>query len=742
VNEFLHVLNNKRKQTLELLAHNLREHQLVYTGQMSGGEWVSDGLWKLWQSFFKRETYYKVVTDEGEVILPPETNEDGWLFLGGNEKRIVYLNPDFLEDDRFRPFLDWYEESGDTHLLTNVMRRPGKLAVMEGSIPLPERDYRPIHDGELITFAPEEWQRVLDMWDLPSDAKWAQVTIFNPFKGAISKGSIREVLPGETPAIYVEESWKFISDEYTHLEAMDMAVLTTDSVYRPNPSVNLQEFTYITKHGGEMAPWLMDAIDNHIHSILAGEYSNPSTAWGFLGSLGIPSPDDMLDEVVAGAQGSIMDTLKRWKLSDEHGWRGKVAPNMNLSDREVMLPSHTRRHVKLGDTVWVNRNPNLPEQGYVAYRVTGFTPGNYAMFNGDTSSTWTAWLGGDFDGDDGVILYRNPFTVETPIRDDIDLQSMKFTERQTGITVDACLKRYESEMKGNIGQWDMLGRYAINLGITDSDIMYEITKLIQLTISLKKSVGELEVPNTITDVMNAVKDIKELTPTYLLRNYRDMDEDTRRTMREDVINMPEQLDTLLDWVDDAMAQLPNTAKPRYTFSKLRNQAKTMDIPAEVQAIFDADAKEFHALIISKFNAWAGNDEDLETQKNREVKRFFQVVLPQRVAEMSDDTHRLWTWAALKRFPPKHLVYSAHLGVILDYLTTEFRTEKTMLIGDVSDYSEGDILTLESFSRTHGKLRFSRGILPLTEPTQATVTKVNRKSLVLALQAPASRGNGG
>lgn len=705
---------------------SMEDARKVYTGGFrEDGRWERDSL---------ALAYPEVSIVDAPADGEPEPVMGKKEFIGGNGHRVMYLAvEDFMA--KYPRLGEWWEKKGDSHLLASMFLRPGKLAVRRGEVKLPPRCEEEVNDGVLMAMSREAWEGFVEMMGLP-EATWAQVTVFAPEYGVVAKGSIRRVLPGEQPATYVS-SWKSLPEDVEALLHTNIAVLETDATYRPQASINLQEYTYWVKgRNTRLAQWVLEAIGREQQRVLSEEKVSVSTTWGYLQALGLPAPDELMGEVIKGQEGALYDLLGRWPLSAKEGWRGKVSGSVRVTEtenvREILLPEGCG---DVGDVVYVSRNPALAVNGWVRYTVVGHVEGNVAYVSGQPGTAFNAILGGDFDGDDLVVLFQCP-VEEYSEPTDVNLQDWKANGRAFGSqTVEDRIARWKKEVNSNIGRWDVLARYAVDLGVADSRTKTELAKLVQFTISLKKRVGELEVPESIKQLAAEVAPVKEFTPTYLLRGYREMDR-AQREMLLDLLRAGghlRELDSVVRLVEEGLEAI-KAARPRWSLKAASEVARKYEAKPHLEEAAKAFFQEFAGLVKAQWEAAQANDGDLKSQLGREVRYLTQVRMPEYMMGLGVEEAKAFS-AALVRVNPRAdwWLFAAHPEFLKEVLETTFATEKAMLVGE-HNLKEGDEVTIPAGVRkveVGGKvLKLSNGILLFEGEAVARVVKVYATSVVL------------
>lgn len=691
----------------------------VYTGRMVKGDWVPSSLHDARPEFGAVLKLPEM--QEGEL---PEEMHGGFEFIGGTSNRAFYANMDVLKSHE--KLWAWWQEKGDSHLLASMFLRPGKLCVDAGwTLSLPEAR-EDGSDGVLMRLAKADWARFVKAYELP----WctgAQVTIFRP-EGVIAKGFIRLCLEGEEPAL-CHESWKWL-DGVAELDARSMAVLTVDSVYSPRPSVNGQEHTYAKARGAKLAAWVLEETGEYLDEVAASVRQSPDTPFGYLMSLGFPAPDKLLAEAVEGQRGSIMKCLRRYPV--QSGWRGKATASPRVAEGELLLPVGLRGKVQQGDTVWVTRNPNLPSTGPVRYRVAGFVRGNLCYFNA-TDTQWQAVLGGDFDGDDAVVLFKPPFDGDVYEYPGLDVQQWKSSSRSlSASTLEERLARWNQEVSTPIGIPDMIARYAVDLGMATPALLETASETIQFFISLKKRMGSFDMPEALEKLARQVGGLKELTPTYLLSKY----EELSLEHRDSILSVADTATVrIVEMVQSALAatELP---RPRFTLKPVEDFLASQHPHQKYIDVADETMGKLLTLGVQKLAAMEAGDEDMILVLNREVKMLTQVEVPEYMLGLPVKAATEFAAALYQRAPRTNLwLYAVPMAVWVARLKQVYAKENPCLFSkDGHNLKVGDVLTLKAHSRSvtvdGTVLHYNGGILWVGEDKRVRVVKAYAKSVVV------------
>jgi hypothetical protein len=710
----------KFKETIKEKKEHLTEARKVYTGSFSERGWERDSFALLFNNDVKIEDV--VVGKEPATVL------DNMEFVGGNSHRVVYMDlKGFMA--KYPILGKWWGEKGDSHLLASMFLRPGKLFQGEGYISLPPKNNKEVNDGLLMTLSRKEWGRLVEGFELPLETALVQGTVFSPQDGIVGKGTIRVVLPGEKPQTFVG-SWKSLPEEVGSLLFSSISVLETDATYRPRASINLQEYTYWARaRGYSLSPWVLEEALAGVNKIMVGEKSSIYNGWGYLSRLGIPAPDSMLKEMEEGLKGGLYKALTRWELSRAAGWRGKVSGSEKLADREILMPKSS--DTVIGDTVYATRNPALPINGWVRYTVVGHVGGNVAYVSGASDSKFAQVLGGDFDGDDLVVLYRNPVQGEyEPV---VNLQQWKAEGRKYGTSAEDRLARWNKERETNIGQWDILARYCADFNMLSEELVLQFSKLIQFSISLKKRVGELEVPRVVYTAMKMVGPMKELSPTYFLRTFRDSTKESREAGMVTHAEALAELMPIVEAVSDGLEAV-SVGKTRWDFSRAREVALKVRDNDALKVVAKEYLEKFVALSTAKFQAAEAEDGDVRSILNRELRYLLQVEMPEFMLGLEEEQALEFSAELVKVFPNSIFwVFAVHPEFLRRVAMATFAGEKAMLVGEHS-LQEGDTVIIPPYTReveVGGQMmKLSNGVMLWEEVKTATVVKVYAKSVVL------------
>jgi hypothetical protein len=640
------------------------EMPVVYMGKIENGEWVSESLIERYQ-----DIVMVVKVTEGEE---PEVTIGDFIFVGGNQNRVVYIKQDALTK--------WLDVANhDSHWAASSMLRPGKLARKNAVFTWDNYERGEGDEGVLAILNAKDWNTLIDAFELPKEAKWAQVTIFD-LEGRVSaKGTVRKVLTGEQPTVF-PASWK----RFGHVNTEYMAILTVDSVYKPRASVNTQELQYWTRNK-PVAEWVWEALGEEIQRILDFK----TTTWtsvGYLTKLGFsPAWNITVKSVQEHLTGELKKLLRRIKLDRKYGLRAKTTSSPLLKQGEVLLPKEAKRYTKVGSVVWVGRNPALPSQGWGVYRVAGYHEGNFVVF-AQNDGIWSGLLGGDHDGDDCVVFYREPVEGYTIPEGWLNLQAIKPSGRKLeGNTVEERLARWRNEVSVNIGVFDLAARRLLAINRLDDDARRLFTVAIQTVISLKKRVARLE----------------EQAWYPLLQEYMELAQQVAGAtwvdaMREGYkpINGPEWAVKLWTMVTEAVAKV-SKLQPRLwlTEDKVRAFAKG----AEPQ---DRWVYEYIVhLKTMKAKAIAEDDGQTAWELNRELKQFVHVYGPEYLMEINEEDWKEFSRWAIANLHSSEWVFMVHPEVLEELynafgketLVAICKGEHTLTVGDVFEVEEHEAI---------------------------------------------------
>lgn len=686
------------KRIVEAKKNDVTE-PVVYAGKIENSEWKPESL---------EERYKDIVmvirtADDEE----PEKTVGEYEFIGGNTNRLVYVHRDVITK--------WLETANyDPHWASSAVLRPGKLARKSTTIDWSEYRRDEADEGLLAILKREDWRALVKAFELPEDTKWMQVTIFDLEKGVSAKGTLREVLPGEKPTVY-PNSWK----RFGNLRTEFMAVLTVDAVYRPRASINVQELQYWTRNK-TVAEWVWDALGEEIQRIL--EYrTTPWTTTGYLQALGFsPAWNITLGSVKEHLTGELRKLLRRIKLDRKYGLRAKTSASSLVREGEVLLPIEAKKYTKVGSIVWVSRNPALPSQGWGVYRVAGYHEGNLVVFaQGDKQ--WSGLLGGDHDGDDCVVFYREPVDGYQVPEGWIDLQAVKPTGRKLeGNTVEERLTRWRNEVSVNIGVFDLAARRLLAVGKLDNDARKLFTVAIQTVISLKKRVAKLEEQAwypLLQEYMKLANQVAGSTWVDALREgYKP-------------INGPEWAIKLWTTVTEAIAKV-NKLQPRIWLTEEKVKAFSKDAKPEDLWV----CNYLQHLKALKTQALMEDDGQTVWEINREVREFVHVRAPEYLMELPEDEWKEFSRWAIGNMHSSEWVFLVHPDV-LEELYQVFGKETLVAICRSGEHtlSVGDVFEVEEEEAINRKFEIDGQVYELLDDTgflkpgiQYLVTRIRKQ----------------
>jgi len=309
----------------------------VYTGRMVDGQVRPESLDDVYPQSGR-------IYDSEAALTPGKGGQlplaiDGLQFMGGSKHRVFYADMNVLAKHAIN---DWFQAEGDPHFLASMFTRPGKIARKNVRVNLPHKRLTGGEaDGTLFRLALNDWLALCDAFQLPAGTKLAQVTLFDPDAMA-GKGTIRCCLPHEEPATFTE-SFKWLAGD--SFMTQSLSILTTDSVYKPDASVNGQEIKYAQFHGAKFASWLKDEISWNVHQIVTGMRESPTMVSGYLNTLGLPTPDTLIADVALAQKNALVNLLRSFKVRKNRGWRGKVAASETVQDGSVLLPDSIAQYI-------------------------------------------------------------------------------------------------------------------------------------------------------------------------------------------------------------------------------------------------------------------------------------------------------------------------------------------------------------------------------------------------------------
>lgn len=451
--------------------------------------------YRRYQILDESQGLYRITLVGGELApLIKKAQSQGYHFLGArrNEKRTQAI---FLKGDSFeQAMLDVFGDIGARVVKSDKMADLQSLVVLcarEGMKPLNKTriavsqniDNNPAFDGLCIRLSDASWQELVREYHLPRDSRWAQVTYLDPKQGVGFKGAVMCCEEGEHPCVF-SESIKFGIPSW--LDTEYLTVMTTDSLYRAQPTMNLQMLAYNYSRYEQQVilnnlflPRLMDQNDwsefrgmRSSHKLAAmGIFTNPEKIW----------------------RDRVSHLMRRTGKVSLTGIRVKAVPTSDIYSFAIKVPLNCG--ISHGQWVDVHRDPSLPiGTGTQRYKVIGYTEGNYCMLG---SNPWTTIQGGDFDGDDVLVftdlvdLLPNVKYNQTPMSTFIN----KKAKTRTG--VNNLNARYEQavksiESKGSIGIFDVTARRMEERSILDEENRLWMSDCIQKAIDAAKK--DVEIP--------------------------------------------------------------------------------------------------------------------------------------------------------------------------------------------------------------------------------------------------------
>jgi hypothetical protein len=674
------------------------EMPVVYTGRIEDGQWIAESL---------KDRYKDIVMVIRTADEEPEKTIGEYEFVGGNTNRLVYVHRDVITK--------WLETaSHDSHWGAAAMLRPGKLARSKVVIDWSGYEHNGNDEGLLAVLDSKDWKALIDAFELPSDTRWMQVTIFDLERGVSGKGTLRVVLPGEVPTVF-PNSWK----RFGVLNTEYMTVLTVDAVYRPRASINVQELQYWTRNK-PVAAWVWEALEEEIARILDFR-SSIWTTTGYLTKLGYsPAWNVTIRSIQEHLTGELQKLLRRVKLSNKYGLRAKTTSSYLVKQGEVLLPKEARKHTKVGSVVWVSRNPALPSQGWATFKVAGFVDANIVVFaHGDKQ--WSGLLGGDHDGDDCVVFYQEPVEGYTVPEGWIDLQAVKPTGRKLeGNTVEERLVRWKNETSVNIGTFDLAARRLLAVNKLDNDARKLFTVAIQTVISLKKRVAKLE----------------EQAWYPLLQEYMELAQQVAGSTWVDLLregckplNGPEWAVRLWTEVMNAVAKV-NKIQPRLWLTEEKVRAFAKDAKPGDLWVYKY-LKHLQAL---KTEAIANDDGQLAWEINREIREFIHVWAPEYLMELPEEDWKEFSRWAVAHMHSSEWVFLAHPDV-LEELYQAFGKETMVAICRSEEHtlSVGDVFEVEEEEAINRKFEIDGQTYELLDDTgflkpgvQYLVTRIRKQ----------------
>lgn len=672
---------------------------VVYSGRIENNRWIVESL---------HDKYNDIVrVVEVEEDQEPAKVIDDFVFMGGNANRMTYIRDSVVDQ--------WLKTANhDSHWAAAAVLRPGKLARSQVVIDWSEYARDDNDEGLLAVLAPQDWKALIDAFELPADSRWAQVTIFDLEQGVSAKGTLRMVLSDEVPTVY-PNAWK----RFGTLNAEFMSVLTVDSVYRPRASVNVQELQYWLRDK-EPAQWLWEALEEEIARILDFR-SSIWTSTGYLAKLGFsPAWNITIKSVQEHLTGELRKLLRRIKLDRKYGLRAKTSASSLVREGEVLLPIEAKKYTKVGSIVWVSRNPALPSQGWGVYRVAGYHEGNFVVF-ARWDKQWSGLLGGDHDGDDAIVFYREPVDGYQVPEGWIDLQAVKPTGRKLeGNSVEERLTRWKNEVSVNIGTFDLAARRLLAINKLDDNAKKLFTIAIQTVISLKKRVAKLE----------------EQAWYPLLQEYMKLANQVAGSTWVDALREgykpysgPEWAVRLWSTVQEAIAKV-NKIQPRLWLTEEKVKAFSGDEKPQDLWVYEY-LKHLKSM---KAEAIANEDGQLAWELNREIKEFVHVRAPEYLMEIPEEDWKQFSRWAVAHTHSSEWVFWCHPEV-LEELYQAFGKETLVAICRSGEHtlSVGDVFEVEPDEAINRKFEIDGQVYELLDDTgflkpgvQYLVTRIRKQ----------------
>lgn len=646
------------KKVIEAKKNEVME-PVVYSGRIENNRWIAESL---------HDKYNDIVrVVEVEEDQEPAKVIDEYEFIGGNTNRLVYVHRDVINK--------WLETANhDSHWAAAAVLRPGKLARSQVVIDWSEYARDDNDEGVLAILSKSDWNKLVRAYELPEDAKWAQVTIFDLGRGVSGKGTLRVVLPGEVPTVF-PNSWK----RFGTMDTKYMAVLTVDAVYRPRASINVQELQYWTRNK-TVAEWVWDALGEEIQRIL--EYrTTPWTTTGYLQALGFsPSWNITLGSVKEHLTGELRKLLRRIKLDRKYGLRAKTSASSLIREGAVLLPIEAKKYTKVGSIVWVSRNPALPSQGWAVYKVTGFVDANLVVF-AQNDAQWSALLGGDHDGDDAIVFYREPVDGYQMPEGWIDLQAVKPTGRKLeGNSVEERLTRWKNEVSVNIGQFDLAARRLLAINRLDEDGRKLFTIAIQTVISLRKRVAKLEEQPWYPLLQGQMELAQQVAGSTWVDSLRE---------GYKPYSGPEWAIKLWTTVTEAIAKV-NKLQPRIWLTQEKVKAFSKDAKPEDLWV----CNYLQHLKALKTQALMEDDGQTVWEINREIREFVHVRAPEYLMELPEDEWKEFSRWAVAHMHSSEWVFWCHPEVLEQLYQTFGKKVYVAITSGEHTLQEGDIFEVD------------------------------------------------
>ena len=401
----------------------------------------------------------------GAVFLPAASLEQGLQRAFGDKIAASVIEEDRLDRVQF---------------LTILAHREGQRCQNDRSITFPTRVVDDeAYDGLIADLAQKSWQQLLEAFQLPMEATWLQVSVFDKEQGLATKGAIRLCPENSEPAVY-SASWK-IGLPTGEIASSSLLVHESDVTYRPEASLNLQQVAY-NFHQQEQEILIHEVFIPGVQGLLDYQWASQLRGVDRLLAAGA----DMRIEPVCMRVNALRKKLVSQALhrSVVPGFRAKVAPCPSLAPYECRLPVGT---YQVGQIVDLTRDPSLPVGNSTQrYQVVGHTEGFTVAVGQDP---WMSVQGGDFDGDDCCVQRTTVELFPTKVYDRTPVSAFRNAKgrRRRGVQDDkARLEQALRVLERPIGIYDMTARKLMESGQLVAEARLKLSKAIQASIDLAK----------------------------------------------------------------------------------------------------------------------------------------------------------------------------------------------------------------------------------------------------------------
>ena len=382
-------------------------------------------------------------------------------------------------------------------LLCRIARRP----IQNKKIIWPTTtvtDTRP--DGLIARFSPEEFQKILSCWILPKNTRWLQVTILDRENGNATKGAIMQCEADEEPQSY-SASWKFLLGKLTVVHTNNMLVHNADSLYRPHPSMCLQQLVY-NHTETEIELLIKKLFVPAINKLTDFQHFANTNGCEKLMALGVAPPlpldEDGLSRSNRFHLNMIHDTATRPKL---HGFRVKAAWDGSLTPFQVKVPNRYSKMFHVEDQIDITRDPSLPVGNSTQrYTIVGYTEGNYIRLN---EHPWTTIQAGDYDGDDASCTNTTIYLMPRKVYNQTTMKVIERPKSKPFKGVKKLTSRIAQAIRVSapaMGPFDIRARKMIELKCLNPEMSLELSQGAHAEImSMKHNVEKMDIPELPCD---------------------------------------------------------------------------------------------------------------------------------------------------------------------------------------------------------------------------------------------------